>query len=80
MTVAMMPEQTWTAERMVTALVHINTALASLKRNPDGPVDNQTARAVEEARQLKLHLEQNPSACTAAGLACCSKLLETRAV
>lgn len=85
MTVAMMPEQTWTAERMVTALVHINTALASLKRNPDGPVDNQTVRAIDEARQLEPLLGQNPPAymsaeCRAAALACCSRLLETRMV
>lgn len=78
MSATMASEQTWTAASIDTALVHINTALACLRRSPDGPVDNKTERAIEEARQLKLHLEQNPSACTAAGLACCSKLLEAR--
>ncbi len=75
MSVAMMPGQIWPAGRMATALVHINTALAGLRRNPDGSVNDLT---IEEARELKLQLEQYPSACTADALACCSKLLEAR--
>lgn len=75
MTVAMVPDQTWTAASIDTALVHINTALARLRRRPDITIDDLT---VQEARQLKLHLEQHPSACTADALVCCSKLLETR--
>ena len=50
--------QPWTAASIDTALVHINTALACLRRHPGKTVDN---RVIEEARLLKLHLEQNPS-------------------
>jgi hypothetical protein len=71
MTVA--PAQPWTAASIDTALVRINTALARLRRDPDGTIDD---RVIEEARLLKLHLEQNPSACTRDALACCCKLLE----
>lgn len=78
MSVAAVTELHWTGASIDTALVHINTALACLRRNPDAPIDDRTSRAVEEARLLKLHLERNPSACTADGLACCSKLLEAR--
>jgi hypothetical protein len=78
MSVATVTEQDWTGASIDTALVRINTALACLRRNPDAPVDDRTSRAVEDARWLKLHLEQNPSACTADGLACCNKLLEAR--
>ncbi|MEO5498966.1 MAG: hypothetical protein ABIR46_00535 [Candidatus Saccharimonadales bacterium] len=72
MSTTMASEQTWTAASIDTALVHINTALACLRRSPDGLVDNQT---IKEARELKLHLEQNPSACTPDGLVCCCRLL-----
>ena len=65
--------QPWTAASIDTALVHINTALACLRRHPGKTVDN---RVIEEARLLKLHLEQNPSACTTDALVCCRKLLE----
>ena len=65
--------QPWTAASIDTALVRINTALARLRRNPDGMVED---RVIEEARLLTLHLEQNPSACTADALVCCRKLLE----
>lgn len=78
--------QTWTGASIDTALVHINAGLARLRRVPEVTVDKRTvltieeahltALAIEEARQLELHLEQNPSACTADGLACCRRLLE----
>lgn len=80
MTVAMTPEQTWTAASIDAALVRINTVLARLRRRPGGPSDELTTQAIEDARQLKLHLEQNPSVCTADGLACCSRLLEVQVV
>ena len=71
MTVA--PAQTWTAASIDTALVRINTALARLRRHPDGPVDD---RVIEEARLLRLHLEQNPKDCTPEGRSLCEQLLE----
>ncbi len=66
-------EQSWTPASIDTALVHINTALARRRCIPGSTVDDQTVR---EARELKLHLEQNPSAATPDGLVCCCKLLE----
>lgn len=73
-------QQTLTASSIDTALVHINTELARRNLRSDGPVDESTGRAVErainEARELKSHLEQNPSACTAEALICCNRLLE----
>ena len=98
MSVAAVTEQHWTGASIDTALVHINTALACLRRIRDNLAECQSERALEEARKakqafedapqtrrvfeearlLKLHLERNPSACTADGLACCSELLEAR--
>jgi hypothetical protein len=71
--------QTWTAVMIDTALVHINTALATLRCRPHSPIDTSIERAVDEARQLELYLEQHPQAGTADALACCRKLLEVRA-
>ncbi len=73
MSMMLTPARSWTAASIDTALVHINTALACLKRHPGRTVED---RVIEEARLLKLHLEQNPSACTADALVCCRKLLE----
>ena len=66
-------EQTRTAASVVTALVHINTALARRRCFPGSMADNLT---VQEVRELKLYLQQNPSACTPDGLVCRYKLLE----
>ena len=75
MSITVAPAQPWTAASIDTALVRINTALARLRRNPDDTVDSHV---IEEARLLKLHLEQNPSVCTRDALVCCCKLLEVR--
>ena len=42
------------------------------------PVIDVDSHVIEEARLLKLHLEQNPSVCTRDALVCCCKLLEVR--
>ena len=75
---ALVTELSWSGASIDTALVHINTELSRLRRDPDAPVNDKTGPAIEDARQLKPWLEQNPSACTADGLVCCSKLLEAR--
>lgn len=79
MTTTSMPGQAWTAVMIDTALVHINTALASLRRRPISPIDPSIEQAVDEARQLALYLEQHPGVCTADGLATCRELLAVRA-
>ena len=73
MSMALVSAQPWTAASIDTALVHITTALARLRRAPGSTVDD---RVINEARLLTLHLEQHPSACTADALVCCRKLLE----
>lgn len=67
----------WTAAEIDLALVHIRTALASLKRRPEA-TDPAIDRAVDEARQLAPYLEHNPRACTDAALNSCRELLAAR--
>jgi hypothetical protein len=76
MTATAMSSQIWTAAEIDLALVHIRTALASLRRSP-GTTDPSIDRAVNEARQLEPYLEHNPRDCTPEGLACCRELLAT---
>ena len=73
MSMTMTSAQPWTAASIDTALVHINTALSRKRRHPDSMVDD---RVVEEARLLKLHLEQNPADCTPEGRSLCERFLE----
>lgn len=72
MSMTMTSATPWTAASIDTALVRINTALARHRRNLESTVDS---RVLEEARQLKLHLEQNPKDCTPEGRSLCEQLL-----
>ena len=67
----------WTTATIDLALVHIRTAVTTLRRRPDA-TDTSIDHAVAEARQLETYLEHFPSACTAEALACCRELLAAR--
>ena len=74
MTATTMSSHIWTTAEIDLALVHIRTALASLRRRPEA-TDPAIDRAMHEARQLEPYLEHNPHACTAEALACCRELI-----
>lgn len=58
-------------------LLNINKVLNCRTRRPNDPVDhNKIEEIVREARELKLHLEQYPKACTPEGHNLCKQLLE----
>lgn len=86
MSTTMASEQTWTLASIDLALIRIETAINRRRRNPDGPVDDKTKKAIEEAHRkaieeaelLKSYLEDHQSACPPAALACCNRLLEAQ--